>query len=216
MTHVEKFNTEQQLRDIYYDPMTGFQSKVRLYQKAKEEGLAVSRKFVGKWLKSQDVYTRYKPIVRKLPAYRTTWVRILRNLADQIQMDLVDMQKYSKENGGNRWILTSIEILSRYAFAIPVHRKDTKNMTAAVRELLRQFHDRFDTYPKLAQFDDGKEFYNVGVKDLLDKHNVKYFSTLSEKKAAVIERLNRTLKTSMWKYFYSVGNYKWTNVLENS
>ncbi len=124
------------------------------------------------------------------------------------------MQKYSKENGGNRWILTSIEILSRYAFAIPVYRKDTKNMTAAVRELLRQFHDRFGTYPRLAQFDGGKEFYNVGVEDLLNKHNVEYFSTLSEKKAAVVERLNRTLKTSMWKYFYSVGNYKWTNVLE--
>ena len=121
---------------------------------------------VREWLKSQDVYTRYKPIVRKLPAYRKTWVR---DLADQIQMDLCDMQKYSKENGGNRWIATSIEILSRYAFAIPVYRKDTKNMTAAVRELLRQFHDRFDTYLKLAQFDDGKEFYNVGVKDHLGK-----------------------------------------------
>ncbi len=116
-------------------------------------------------------YTRYKPIVRKLPAYRKTWVK---NLADQIQMDLVDMQKYSKENGGNRWILTSIEILSRYAFAIPVYGKDTKNMTVAVRKLLRQFHDRFGTYPKLTQFDDGKEFYNVGVKDLLDKHDIKF------------------------------------------
>ena len=210
MTHVKKFNMEQQLCDIYYDLVRGFQSKERLYQKAKEQGLAVSRKSVGEWLKLQDVYTRYKPIVRKLPAYRKTWVK---NLADQIQMDLIDMQKYSQENGGNRWILTSIEILSRYAFAIPVYREDTKNMTAAVRELLRQFHDRFGTYPKLAQFDDGKEFYNVGVKDRLDKQ---YFSTLSEKKAAVLERFNRTLKNSMWKYFYNVGNYKWTNVLEKT
>ncbi len=87
-------------------------------------------------------------------------------------------------------------------------------MTAAVRELLRQFHDRFGTFPKLAQFDDGKELYNVGVKDLLDKHNVKYFSTLLEKKATVVKNLTETLKNSMWKYFYSVGNYKWTNVLE--
>ncbi len=44
MTHVEKFNTEQQLRDIYYDPVKGFQSKERLYKKAKEQGLTVSRK----------------------------------------------------------------------------------------------------------------------------------------------------------------------------
>ena len=137
MVHVEKFNTEQQLCDIYCDPMTGFQSKERLYQKAKEEGLTFSRKSVGEWLKSQDVYTWYKPIVRKLPAYRKTWVR---NVAE-----------YSKENGGNKWILTSIEILSRYTFATPVYRKDTKNMTTAIRDLLTQFYDGFGTYPKLAQ-----------------------------------------------------------------
>ena len=35
--------------------------------------------------------------------------------------------------------------------------------------LLKQFKDRFGDYPKLAQFDDGKEIYNVGVKALLEK-----------------------------------------------
>ncbi len=48
---------EQQLHDIYYDPVRGFQSKERLDQKAKEQGLAVSRKSVGEWLKLRDVYT---------------------------------------------------------------------------------------------------------------------------------------------------------------
>ena len=37
-------------------------------------------------------------------------------------------------------------------------------MTKAVEEVLAQFNERFDRYPKAAQFDDGKEFYNVGVK----------------------------------------------------
>ncbi len=70
MMHIEKFNTEQQLRDIYYEPVRGFQSKEKLYQKAKEQGRTVSRKPVGEWLKSQDVYTQYKPIVRKLDGPR--------------------------------------------------------------------------------------------------------------------------------------------------
>ena len=72
MVHVEKFNTEQRLRDIYYDPVRGFQSKEKLYQKAKQQDLALSRKSVGECLTSQDVYTQYKPIVRKFPAYRKT------------------------------------------------------------------------------------------------------------------------------------------------
>ena len=90
-------------------------------------------------------------------------------------------------------------------------------MTKSVEELLRKFKDRFGEYPKLAQFDDGKEFYNVGVRSLLEKQDIiiKYFSTNSDKKAAVVERFNRTLKTSMWKYFYSKGTYKWIDILDD-
>ena len=80
-------------------------------------------------------------------------------------------------------------------------------------ELLKQFKNHFDDYFKLAQFDDGKEFYNVGVKTL-EKHEIKYFSTKSDKKAAIVERFNRTLKTAMWTYFYSKGTYKWIDVLD--
>ena len=141
---------EQGLRDIYYNPKTGYQSAERLYQKALEDGLSVSRKQVKDWLRSQDTYTRYKQIVRK-HKFRQTKVNYL---GEQIQMDLVDMGSYKNKNKGYYWILTSIEILSRYAFAIPIYRKDTNNMTKAVTEL-RQFKERFG---------DGKEFYNVGVK----------------------------------------------------
>ena len=178
---------------------------------ALEDGLNVSRKLVKEWLKSQETYCRYKPIVRK-HKFRKTYVDYL---GDQIQMDLVDMGKYKNQNKGYYWILTAVEILSRYALAVPVYRKDTNNMTKAVGSLLKQFKDRFDgRYPKVAQFDDGKEFYNVGVKTLLEKHEIGYFSPKSDKKAAVVERFNRTLKTAMWKYFYSKGTYKWIDVLD--
>ena len=130
--------------------------------------MPVSRNQVREWLKSQDAYTRYKPIIRK-DKFRQTKV----NYLGEIRMDLVDMGSYKNKNKGYYWILTAVEILSRYAFATPVYRKNTNNMTKAVTELLRQFKDRFGDYPKLAQFDDGKEFYNVGVKSLLEKHGIK-------------------------------------------
>ena len=203
--------TEQELRDIYYDPSEGYQSAERLYQKAKGKGLGVSRRMVTEWLKTRDTYTRYKPIVRK-HKYRKTYVK---DLADQMQMDLVDMGNYGSKNKGYRWILTAIEILSRFAFTIPVYRKDTKNMTKAVDILLENFKKRFGTYPNVVQFDEGKEFYNVGVKNLLKSHDVDYFSTQSDKKAAIVERFNRTLKTMMWKYFYAKGAYNWADALDD-
>ena len=206
-----KFLVEQELRNIYYNPSTGYQSAERLYQKAKESGLKVSRRLVGDWLKTQDTYTRYKPIIRK-HKYQKTFVR---DLGDQIQMDLVDMGKYKNQNKGFYWILTAVEILSRYAFTIPIYRKTTNYMTKAVNGLLEKFKERFGKYPKTAQFDDGKEFYNVGVKNLFESRDVKYFSTNSSRKAAIVERFNRTLKTSMWKYFYANGSYNWISVLDD-
>ena len=56
---------EQELRDIYHDPRTGYQSIEKLYQKAKEIKRTkdiVSRRKFKEWLETQHTYTRYKPI----------------------------------------------------------------------------------------------------------------------------------------------------------
>ena len=89
---------------------------------------------VKNWLRTQDTYTRYKPVIRK-HKYRKTFVK---GLADQMQLDLVDMGKYGYKDKRYRWILTAVKILSRYAFAIPVYRKNTESMTKAVGTLFRQ------------------------------------------------------------------------------
>ena len=78
---------EQELRSLYYNPITGYQSRERLYQKAKESGLNVSRREVKEWLETQDTYTRHKPVIKR-HKFQKTYVN---DLADQIQLDLVDM-----------------------------------------------------------------------------------------------------------------------------
>ena len=58
---------------------------------------------------------------------------------DLYRMDLVNMSKYKSVNGEMYWILTAIEILRIYAFAIPVYGQDTSNMTKEVTLLLKEF-----------------------------------------------------------------------------
>jgi predicted methyltransferase len=70
-------------------------------------------------------------------------------------------------------------------------------------------------YPKAVQFDDGKEFYNVRVKTLLNDHGVHCFSTRTFRKAALVERFNRNLKTRMWKYFTQNNTKVWIDVLSS-
>ena len=212
MLREKDFVKEQELQNLYYNPETGFQSAERLYKKAKEEGIVVSRNQVNEWLKTQDTYTKFKPIVRRHKFQKT----FVKDLGDQLQLDLIDMKKFNRENKGYYWILTGIEILSRFAFSIPVYRKDTENMTKGVAKMMTEFKKRFYKYPTVIQFDEGKEFYNVGVKSLLrDAYNVKYFSTHTGKKAAIVERFNRSLKTMMWKYFDKEKTHQWLNVVDS-
>ena len=100
-----------------------------------------------------------------------------------------------------------MEILSRYGFAV---RKYDEIRRSVVGKIFK----KFGKYPTIIQFDEGKEFYNVGVKSLLKDHDVDYFSSKSEKKAAIVERFNRTLKTMMWKYFYAENTENSFDVLD--
>ena len=63
------------------------------------------------------------------------------------------------------------------------------------------------------QTDQGKEFENKTVHAFLAKHKIKQFSVKSQFKASLVERLNRTIKAKMWRYFTHVGNNQWLNVL---
>ena len=63
------------------------------------------------------------------------------------------------------------------------------------------------------QTDQGKEFENKTVHAFLQKHGIKQFSVKSQFKASIVERLNRTIKIKMYRYFTDIGNYKWLDVL---
>ncbi|KAL6419026.1 hypothetical protein ACFW04_011615 [Cataglyphis niger] len=67
--------------------------------------------------------------------------------------------------------------------------------------------------PKNLQTDKGKEFYNAEMRKFAEKHGVNHYSTYSVMKASIVERFNRTLKNSMWKYFTLNGTYKWIDAL---
>ena len=143
---------------------------------------------------------------------RKNYVRrkIIVNHIDEIfAADLVEMQKFSKINKGYRYLLTCIDIFSKYAFAIPL--KDKKGIT--VKNALQKIFNK--RKPKFLWTDNGKEFYNNQVNDLLEKNNIKLYSTNnSEIKSSVIERFNRTLKNMMYKKFTENNNTIFYNIID--
>ena len=81
----------------------------------------------------------------------------MKGINAQWQADLADMQSISKQNGGIRYFLTVIDIFSKLAWAIPVHSKDAKAITAAFGQVLTTANL---LHPQRLQTDKGKDFFN--------------------------------------------------------
>ena len=62
--------------------------------------------------------------------------------------------------------------------------------------------------------DDGKEFYNHTFQKLMKDKDIHHFSTTGDTEASMVERFNRTLKSTMNRYFTSANTYKYLNVLQ--
>jgi len=134
---------------------------------------------------------------------------IMKGINDTFQIDLVEMHKHSRENKGFNYILTGLDVFSKFAFAVPVKNKTGKDVSAAFEKVL------IDTkrIPKNLQSDLGKEFFNSTFQDLMKKYKINHYSTFSNQKAFFCERLNRSLKEIMYKEFTIQGNNKWLDLL---
>ena len=192
------------LQRIYYDPKheAGFASVNKL---VKASGL--SEKRVKAWLKAQPTYTLHTMARQTYP----TRHYVVHDIDEQWQADLADVSLLAKRNKGYHFILTVIDLFSRYAWARPIKTKHGREVAAAFKDIFAE-----GRIPKRIQTDQGKEFENRQVRDLFDSHDIEHFSIKSAYKAAFVERFNRTLKSRLWRYFTANYTQKWSHVLQDA
>lgn len=156
-----------------------------------------------KWLQSQPTYTLHKPVRRKFKTrkYRTSAPN------RQWQADLVDMQQLKKKNNGYGYILTCIDVFTRFAWAVPLKTKAYTNVINGFKTIFKS------KKPKLLQTDQGLEFENKHVQEFFKTNGVHQFSVKSPYKAALVERFHRTLRSRMYRYFTRSGTQRWVDVL---
>jgi hypothetical protein len=163
-------------------------------------------KDVKNFLSKQDTYTLHKPVKLVFRRRKTFTVGI----DDLWQADLADLSALSKHNDKNKYILTCIDVFSKYAWAIPLRTKSGVDLTAAFSSILT------DRQPAHLQTDKGTEFLNRNFQSMLRKNSIRFYtSENSDIKASVVERFNRTLKTKMWKYFTYKNTYRYIDVLQD-
>lgn len=133
---------------------------------------------------------------------------IIKSFLDLMQADLVDMKEYEKENSGYKYILVVINCFSKYVWTFPLKTKTAKEVAQALEKVFKI------QKPIHLCTDSGGEFIGKEVQNLVKKYNVIHYVVYSEKKASIVERVNRTLKGMMWKEFHMQGSYRWLDLLK--
>lgn len=158
-------------------------------------------------LKEKIVDELHKPARIHFPRRNT----VLKGINDLYQADLIEMRPHKKINKGFNYILTVINCFTKVADALPLKDKTGKSVTQAMEIAIKRDKNKI----KHLQTDDGKEYFNKDFAELMKKYKINHYSTNSEKKAAIVERFNRTLKGAMYKMFSKRGSYVWFDILPN-
>ena len=123
-------------------------------------------------------------------------------------VDFADMQLISKYNKGIRYLLCAIDLLSKYAWVVPL--KDKKGATIA-----NGFQSILDSQNKnIIWFDQGSAVFNNVFKWLKD-NNMEMYATYNEGKSVVAERFIRTLKNKIYKHMTAISKNVYFDVLND-
>ena len=141
----------------------------------------------------------HKPVIKKFRKRRVYVGGIDKIFA----ADLVDMQSFSKYNNGVKYLLSVIDIFSKYGWIQPLKNKTGLEVASALSKVFKE------RKPDKLWVDKGKEFYNAHVQKL-----VTLYSTENEEKSTISERYNRTMKEKMFKYFTANSTRKYIDILD--
>ena len=131
---------------------------------------------------------------------------------------MIDKSSLCKYNNNYKFILTVIDIFTKYAWAVTLKNKSGLSITNGFKIVLSESPQGVSESrkPEKLWVDRGSEFYNKTFKSLLKEYETKLYSTYSDLKAGFIERFNRTLLHIIIKPMFINGDGNWVNILNDA
>ena len=159
---------------------------------------------MGAW-SSQLTDELHKPVRRRVQKRHV----FAKQIDDIWAADLVDMLSFVRPNKGYKFLLTVIDVYSKYGWIVSLKNKTGKEVASALVKLFNI------AVPSRLWTDKGTEFYNQHARRVLEAIIVTLYSTENEGKSSVAEWWNRTMKRIMWKYFTANNTNKYIDELQN-
>ena len=194
---------------IYNKPSDpgAFGSIERLDRSAHASDASITQSAVRQFLETEYAYTLHRTARRYFDRNHI----YVSGIDRQWQADLADMQQLARANAGAKYILTVVDVLSKYGWAAPVRDKSAKPVADAFAQVLEKVRPPCS---RRLQTEKCKEFLNASFAALMETHNIAHFASEIVQKAACAERLNRTVKTRLFTLMTARATQRWVDALD--
>ena len=121
------------------------------------------------------------------------------------------MQSLSKYNKRSKCLLCTIDLLSKYAWVIPIKDKKGVSIVDVFEKILKESNRK----PSKIWVDKGSEFYNNSFKKWLKDNDIEMYSIHNKGKSVVAERFIRTLKNKVFKHMTAISRNVYFDVFDD-
>ena len=193
---------QEQLQELY--EANGFPGIAKLYSIVKQHKLKIPLKDVSDFVNNNEVSQLHKRTKKVKGRHITTT-----GPQTEYQIDLLDMQKFAKNNKGMKWVLICVDIFTRRAEAVAIKTKSTEDTLEGLETIIKKLGK-----PQIIASDNGGEFKGAVAKWLKHQHILhKTNEILDHKVLGIIDRFSQTLKNMLYKYFTKSQTTEWLTVL---
>ena len=209
MAQAQLDQREELLKRIYYDINSegSFGGAKRLLRIAKQSDPSIELVHVNDWLQSQDAYTNFKQKRRRFQRLPI----IVDRIDEQWQADLMDMSFWTRKNGGIKYLLVAVDVLSRFAWVQPCKDKTGDSIKSAFMTIFAEGRK-----PEKLQTDQGREFKNARFESFCSENGIRFFTTTDDSvKCAIAERFIRTLRNRIYRFVYWKNTQRYIDDLQN-
>lgn len=201
---------EEAIYNLYY--REGYVvGRDKLYRELQRRGYNISVRQVRDWLRRQYIAQLYYP-PRRIKRIRTTITHLP---GSQLGVDLADLQNEAYK--GYKYILTAIDLLTKYAFAVPLKTKKGSVVAEGMSKILTEAK-RLGMKVLSFRSDRGSEFKSKEVRELLQKRSItQVFSTAGNPQSnGQVERLNGIIKRWLRMRMKANQTKDWVSMLEET
>jgi len=137
---------------------------------------------------------------------------------DVFECDLVDVQALSKYNDGYKYLLTVIDVFSKFLHIVRLKSKTGKDVSSAFQTVLQdpKIFKPIKRRPIWVRTDKGKEFLNTTFHNLLQREGIQFqVCKNTDIKCSIIERAHRTIRGKLYKFFTYKNTYRYIDILSD-